>query len=83
MHPLGSSLAGQLDLAIEMQKTHCEAFADHNNTFDDVTIAKWTTMVTDWEADPEKPNPYDEPETCKFDTCINQTIYHANTTQKP
>ena len=47
-----------------MQKTHDLAFEDHNKTFNDATITKWMKMVEDWEADPQKPNPYEEPEAC-------------------
>jgi hypothetical protein len=64
----GLSLAARLNLAIEMQKIHCKAFDDHNKTFDDSTIAKWTKMVTDWEADQTKANPFEEPETCEYDS---------------
>lgn len=54
-----------------MQKTHQEAFDDHCKTFDDVTIGKWSMMVEAWEADPEKPNPFEEPDTCEYDVRIS------------
>lgn len=74
MSSLGSSLATQLDRAIEMRKDHSEAFDDHNRTLDKDTQAKWTKMVEDWEVDPNKPNPYEEPETCEYIESLDQVI---------
>lgn len=49
-----------------MKKDHGAAFDDHNKTFDDDTIAKWTKMVEDWDTDLTKPNPYEEPQVCEY-----------------
>lgn len=70
-YSLGLSLASSLEKAIKMQKAHCQAFEDHNKTFDAIMITKWTKMVEDWEADSQMPNPFEEPETCE---CNNRII---------
>lgn len=64
--PLGPTLFSSLVKAIEMRNDHRKAYEDHSKTFDDITISDWTKMVEDWEADQNKPNPYEVPETCEY-----------------
>lgn len=63
----GPSLASALEKALIMQKDHRKAFEDHHKTFDNATVAKWEKMIKDWEEDPQKPNPFEEPDTCKYE----------------
>ncbi len=39
-----------------------QAAADFSATFTEPTVAEWTKMVDEWNADHTKPDPYAEPE---------------------
>jgi hypothetical protein len=52
-----------------MRAKHQELFAKFSETFKPETIRKWEATVKAWEADSEKPNPYEEPVNSTFDAC--------------
>jgi len=45
-----------------MKTKHEDIFAQLSATFSSAIVEKWLKMVEIWEADPTKPNPYEEPE---------------------
>jgi hypothetical protein len=45
-----------------MSAKQTEVFNQLSATFSPQTIKKWEAMVVAWEADPQAPNPYEEPE---------------------
>lgn len=63
---VGDSLQSKLESAIEMSSTHRQAFVAHNATFEPETVAKWETLVNEWEKDSRKPNPYEQPEASEY-----------------
>jgi hypothetical protein len=44
-----------------MRSKHRAAFVQFNTTFLETNVQQWEKMVDDWDADPTKPNPYEEP----------------------
>lgn len=49
-----------------MYKKHRQAFESFNNTFEPELTQKWDKMVADWDANIEKPNPYEETTTGEY-----------------
>ncbi|KAM6489975.1 hypothetical protein JOM56_014554 [Amanita muscaria] len=47
--------------AARMKIKHADIHQQFSGTFAPSTIKKWLAMVSDWEADPAAPNPYEEP----------------------
>lgn len=48
--------------AFMMSAKQTEIFNQLSATFSPEIIKKWEAMVTKWEANPQAPNPYTEPE---------------------
>lgn len=48
--------------AFMMSAKQTEIFNQLSATFSPEIIKKWEVMVTKWEANPQAPNPYTEPE---------------------
>jgi hypothetical protein len=44
-----------------MQVKHEQAFVKFNGTFPPAVVDKWEKMVTEWDSDKTKKNPYEEP----------------------
>jgi hypothetical protein len=44
-----------------MQARHGQAFVEFNGTFPPAVVTKWEKMVSDWDKDKTKKNPYEEP----------------------
>lgn len=63
---LGSSLYDGLKHAIEMHQVHHQLFDEFTATFPVETVAGWEKMVTEWESDMTKSNPYEEPAIGKY-----------------
>lgn len=40
-----------------------QAFIEFSNTFEPGVVREWEAMVTAWEHDPKRPDPYEEPQT--------------------
>ena len=43
-----------------------EIYRDHTANFPAETINEWEAMVLAWEADPTRPDPYEEPQSSKL-----------------
>jgi hypothetical protein len=52
--------------AFNMSAKQTEVFNQLSATFSPETIKKWEAMVVAWEANPQAPNPYEEPESGKL-----------------
>ena len=54
-----------------MQARHGQAFVKFNGTFPPAVITKWEKIVSDWDNDKTKKNPYEEPVAGKkyFSSC--------------
>lgn len=61
---LGTKFTAQMKKAVCMRDKHRTAFNNFNNTFPASVVATWDRLVTDWDADKSKPNPYEEPVAC-------------------
>ncbi|TDL13533.1 hypothetical protein BD410DRAFT_735251, partial [Rickenella mellea] len=59
---LGVFLLSKLKEAIENQAKQRAIFADFSATFSTDQIAEWDVMITQWEQDKRKPDPYSETE---------------------
>ena len=46
--------------ASKMSKTQNNIFIQLSSTLPPETVKKWEEMVTAWNADPKRPNPYQE-----------------------
>jgi hypothetical protein len=44
-----------------MQTKHGQAFSQFTATFPPAVVQRWEKMVTDWDKDMSKRNPYEEP----------------------
>lgn len=44
-----------------MYTTHQQLFEEFTATFPPEVVAGWGQMITEWEGDMSKPNPYEEP----------------------
>jgi hypothetical protein len=44
-----------------MQARHGQAFMKFNSTFPPIAVTKWEKMVSNWDKDNTKKNPYEEP----------------------
>lgn len=51
--------------ALEMSRKQRAAHSALTATFPPDTIQEWTNMVTQWQEDPEKPNPFEEKDISK------------------
>ena len=58
----GEMLATKLTKALSMSLKHLELLERFSSRFSESTLEKWRNMVEDWDKDPSKLNPYDEPE---------------------
>ncbi|KAM6497786.1 hypothetical protein JOM56_005734 [Amanita muscaria] len=47
--------------ACDMRNKHSEIFKKFSETFSESMREKWEKMLADWNVDPSKPNPYEEP----------------------
>lgn len=63
---IGNSLLSQLKKAIKMHVKHWELFNKFNTTFPEDVVMKWEQMLEEWNVDPNKPNPYEEPVASKL-----------------
>ena len=59
---LGSSLSRNLREAMEFRDRQHTIFSELDASLDSTITRQWQTMIDTWEADPTKPNPYEEPE---------------------
>lgn len=74
--PSGISLLKNLERALAWGKTQRAVATNASKTLPDDTLADWNKMRQEFDRDPTKPNPYEEPETCKYlDSLI---LPHAN-----
>ncbi len=48
-----------------MKKKHQDAFESFSSSISPSTVAKWSKMVEEWQADRTKPNPYEELQSSK------------------
>ncbi|KAI5984696.1 hypothetical protein F5J12DRAFT_907939 [Pisolithus orientalis] len=55
---LGCLLCDRLKAAIAEQSHHCATLEEFNTSIGTSQRETWTTMITAWEADKSKPNPY-------------------------
>jgi len=58
---IGHLFSSRLKKALVMQVKHEQAFVKFNGTFPPAVVDKWETMVTEWDNDKTKKNPYEEP----------------------
>ena len=66
---VGSYLLKCLREAREMKHKQQQRFEEHSENFPDDVIKKWEDMVTQWESDFSKPDPYEEPRASKWPEC--------------
>ena len=58
-------------------KTHRVIADNASKSLPEDTLAAWTKVRQEFNRDPSKPNPYEEPETCEFsgmlltDSCVH------------
>ncbi|KAI0702783.1 hypothetical protein C8T65DRAFT_579081 [Cerioporus squamosus] len=53
-----STMLNKIKLAVPQRNTHAVAFQQYNAALPQEDTAKWTELVTAWEGDPSKPNPF-------------------------
>jgi hypothetical protein len=64
VHPFASAgvlFSSRLKKALVMKAKHGQAFTSLNATFPTAVVEKWAKMVSDWDKDKKKKNPYEEP----------------------
>ena len=61
----GSSLSQKLIVAIHKSATHEMELNLFSLSIPELTRVQWLSMVTSWESDPTKPNPYNIATECK------------------
>ena len=65
-HLLGPGLLKNLKRALSWSKTH-RAIADNvSKSLPEDTLAAWIKVRQEFDQDPSRPNPYEEPETCMY-----------------
>lgn len=65
-HLTGTTLLKNLKRALSWSRTH-RAIADNvSKSLPEDTLAAWIKVRQEFDQDPSKPNPYQEPETCMF-----------------
>lgn len=57
----GLLFSAWLKKALVMQVRHRQTFVEFNSTFPPVVVDKWERMVSEWDKDKKKKNPYEEP----------------------
>ena len=60
---LGIVLLRALQEAREMAVKQRQIFVEYSATFTPTILEQWESMVAAWDADPSKPDPYEEPTT--------------------
>ena len=64
-----------LEEAHEMRIRQEKAFEDYSATFAPSVVSEWEAMVEAWNADPDQPDPYEEPVKCVLDSFIRITCF--------
>ena len=62
----GNLFSTRLKKALVMQSKHGRDFAQFTATFPPPTVQQWEKIVTDWDKDKSKKNPYEEPPAGKW-----------------
>ena len=66
-----------LKKALVMQTRHGDAFVRFNDTFPPTVVNTWDKMVSDWDKDKSKKNPYEEPVASK-PPVLQSESYHLS-----
>ncbi len=59
-------MLAKIKLAVPQRNAHTLAFQEYNEALPKEETDKWTQLVTAWEEDPSKPNPFMITRPCKF-----------------
>jgi hypothetical protein len=65
----------RLKKALVMQTRHGDAFVRFNDTFPPAVVNTWDKMVSDWDKDKSKKNPYEEPVASKPPVLQSESCY--------
>ena len=65
----GSLFAKRLEDAVQMRKTHTEAFKEFSSLFPDKAVEEWTHAVSEWESNRNTENPFAEKLSCTYHFC--------------
>jgi len=72
---IGALFSKRFKDAMTMRSKHREISAKFTATFSPAIVNKWEVMIADWLADKKKPNPYQEPMSCKFVIILSEVSY--------
>jgi hypothetical protein len=63
---IGQSLASKLQAAVRQHAKHTTILAHFTAKFSSELVEEWESMIREWDKNPSKLNPYDEPVLGRF-----------------
>lgn len=75
---IDSSLSSRLSAAIKESALHRAFFDRLSSSIDPRTTEEWEVMVTAWEGDQSKPNPFGEAQNSAYILCVggNKALFY-------